>query len=174
MLKYLQAFVNSAFHDPKGVLCLPQCSELRPLFKKGDATEPSNYRPICLDAWLYKLVDSCVAARLATHIDPMLIPEQHGFRPELEVIGATHSLNHIIAARARAKLPTYAIFVDLSKAYDRVPRNLLLAKLQEFGLYPGSAMYHFFEAAFHEPLIHVRVLHELSPKFAQLLGICVS
>ena len=48
----------------------------------------------------------------------------------LELFG-THSLTSIIECRKKIQKPTFACFVDFSKAYDNVKHGLLWKKLQD-------------------------------------------
>ena len=53
-----------------------------PLFKKGDKSTASNYRPISLTCILCKILEHIVALNLVTHLDShqLLYELQHGFR----------------------------------------------------------------------------------------------
>jgi hypothetical protein len=57
-------------------------SEIKPLFKKGDRTNISNYRPISLLTSFYKIFDKVIYSRLYHHINQnnILVNEQYGFR----------------------------------------------------------------------------------------------
>ena len=106
-----------------------------PIFKKGDAADPSNYRPIS---------ELCVPGKLLSNIlndvlygrleEQGLIPdEQGGFRvgrgcPEMVFI-----LHSVLLNRLRAGCRTYVAFVDVKKAYDTVCRPGLLLRLLELG-----------------------------------------
>ena len=50
------------------------------IFKKGDATKPSNYRPISLLQTAYKLFGRVLACRLQEGLGDELWPTQYGFR----------------------------------------------------------------------------------------------
>ena len=53
------------------------------------------------------------------------------------------------------RLSTFVSFIDFRKAYDRIPRGLLLQKLQAIGI--KGAMYHVFEAIYKETKCCVQI-----------------
>ena len=57
-------------------------AQVCPLFKKGDKTEPSNYRPISLTCILCKVMEPIIASNLSKHLNKhnILYELQHGFR----------------------------------------------------------------------------------------------
>ena len=60
--------------------------------------------------------------------------EQNGFRRGRSCVDHLSSLTNLIETRSKLKLDPFAAFVDLSKAYDRIGRNLLWAKMGQLGL----------------------------------------
>ena len=64
-----------------------------------------------------------------------LLPvEQFGFRAKRSTFGAVSLLHEIVDGRLKAKKRTYAAFIDLAKAFDKVDRTLLFAKLQNMSI----------------------------------------
>ena len=56
-----------------------------PLYKNGDAKEPSNYRPISVLPVVSKLCERIVCTQLMSYLSEhhLLCPQQYGFRPGL-------------------------------------------------------------------------------------------
>ena len=111
--------------------CVWRLTKLVTLFKKGARDLCGNYRGISLMDSMAKLYDIVLNHRLS-----------RWWKPEREQAGSQKGrgcLEHIITLRLlidyaknkRQKL--YIVYVDFSKAYDRVPRNLLLHKLAQLG-----------------------------------------
>ena len=97
-----------------------------PIHKKGTRNDPDNYRGIELLSTGGKVFGRILARRLLRHIVPHVVPEsQCGYRPGRsteDLIFVAHQLFE----KAKEKNTTlYAVFVDFSKAFDSVDRDLL-------------------------------------------------
>ena len=74
---------------------------VRPLFKKGDKKDISNYRPITLLPVFSKILERVIQTRLLKHLIDynVLSNEQYGFRPNLNTDNATYQItNEILCA----------------------------------------------------------------------------
>ena len=81
--------------------------------------------------------------------------EQNGFRRGRSCIDHLSSLTSLIETRNKLKLETFAAFVDFSKAYDRVDRQLLWGKLSQLGL--SGKMLSALKAIYHDVQCSVRL-----------------
>ena len=106
-------------------------SRLITIHKKGDLLNTNNYRGISIMDCVGKLYDAILSKRLS-----------QWFSPDPEQAGAQHGrgcLEHILALRLLQDFATskrqrlFIVFVDFSKAYDRVPRDGLLNELKRLG-----------------------------------------
>ena len=99
-----------------------------PLFKKGDKTEPSNYRPISLTCILCKVVEHINASNLSKHLNKhnILYELQHGFREkrscETQLIQLVEDLGRQLSLGKQTDL----ILLDFSKAFDKANHLKLL------------------------------------------------
>ena len=110
-----------------------------PSFKRGDSSNPSNYRPIALLPVVGKVCERVVFNRLYRFLSPHLVDHQSGFR---KGDGTTLQLLRLIQTWSEAidsSCYIGAIFFDLQKAYDKVWHAGLLAKLEAAGIH-GSAL----------------------------------
>lgn len=101
-----------------------------------DRLDPSNYRGITLACTTYKIYCGVLNSRLTWWAEKnnILFDEQNGFRGGRSCIDHITSLTNIIETRKHKKKDTFCLFVDFSKAYDRIDRNKLWTKLMGYGL----------------------------------------
>lgn len=113
-----------------------QKSILIPLFKKGDVSQPSNYRGLSLMDTLCKIFNTLLLNRLTEWIEynKVLNEFQAGFRKHYSTVDNIFNLVNIVNLNSLNNKFTYAFFVDFSCAFDTIPRNCLFYKLSCLGL----------------------------------------
>ena len=106
------------------------------IHKKGDPTDMDNYRGISLMPVPLKLLLVILTYRLVRALEKkgLLAREQAGFREHEECSGQVAALVETIMRRSGVGQVTYAMFVDLTKAYDMVPHEALFAKMHQIGI----------------------------------------
>ena len=107
-----------------------------PVYKFGDKTQPSNYRPISLLPHFSKIFEKLISTNLLSFLaqNSILCPQQFGFRQGLSTSLALLKLQDHILEQNSKKLFTCAIFLDLKKAFDTVDHQILLGRLSQCGL----------------------------------------
>ena len=101
------------------------------MFKRGNKHSPSNYRPVSLTSLVVKCLEHLVYARLSEFLDVnnRLSSCQHGFRRghscQTQLLATTHKW----AKSLNRGVSTHVIYLDFSKAFDSVPHQRLLMKL---------------------------------------------
>jgi hypothetical protein len=76
-------------------------SEVKPLYKKGDSSVFSNYRPISILTSFFKIVEKIIYKRLYCYLinNSILVNEQFGFRDKLSTDTATFTfLNEVLSS----------------------------------------------------------------------------
>ena len=107
-----------------------------PLFKKGDRQITSNYRPISLLPCISKICEKIVFIRLYSFLNDVgfFYQLQSGFRPgDSTIMQLIYIVDKIVNALERGN-EVRAVFLDISKAFDRVWHKGLLAKLERLGI----------------------------------------
>ena len=106
------------------------------IFKKGDKTEPANYRPISLTCVLCEVLEHVVPFGISKHFtDPnILFALQHGFREKRSCETQLIMLVDELAKNMQLGKQTNLILLDFSKAFDKVAREKLLLKLHFYGI----------------------------------------
>lgn len=105
-----------------------------PLPKSGDLGLTGNYRGIALSAVVAKVVNKMILLRIQPKLDPLLRPNQNGFRPSRSTTTHILALRRIIEGVKRNHLPATIVFVDFSKAFDSVHRGKMLKILKAYGI----------------------------------------
>ena len=111
-------------------------SVITPIFKQGDRTNVSNYRPISLISNIAKIIEKCIKVRLLEHLNKFKIiaPSQFGFREGLSTVDAMYALTTKLHQSINEHQKPLAIFLDLAKAFDTVSHAKLIQKLNSYGI----------------------------------------
>jgi hypothetical protein len=107
-----------------------------PLFKKGDANNPSNYRPISLLPVLSKVLEKIINKQLTKKLDDLhLIDDnQYGFRPGHSTEDAVIKFIDTIEKAKINNKHVVSIHIDVSKAFDSCDHDIIKLKLRQMGL----------------------------------------
>ena len=95
---------------------------LKVLPKKGDLSLPGNYRGIMLLEIAYKIIAKIVHQRLIPISESLDHETQCGFRPGRGCTDAIFTVKIALKKRREHNQQTWVLFLDLVKAFDRVPR----------------------------------------------------
>lgn len=109
-----------------------------PIYKSGDMSSLNNYRPISLLPAFSKLLEKLMYNRLINFIEAnnILYKHQYGFRKKHSTIHPIlHLLSHVSEASNKINRElTMAIFIDLKKAFDTISHDILINKLNKYGI----------------------------------------
>ena len=111
-------------------------SNITPVYKSGNKNLVSNYRPISLLPIPSKVLERIVHNRLLCHLitNSILSPRQFGFRPRSSTQKALLLATHDWQRYLDLGLSSAALFLDMSKAFDKVPHCHLLQSLSAVGI----------------------------------------
>ena len=131
----LTMLINKSLHEGVFPSLLKQ-AKVVPLFKDKEKDKPNNYRPISLLSSVSKVFEKVIYKRLYTFLEKneTLNPCQFGFRTKHSTIDAVTNLTKDILHGFEKKESTLAVFCDLSKAFDTLDHEILLYKLNKYGI----------------------------------------
>ena len=111
-------------------------ANLKPIFKKGNRSSPSNYRPVSLTAVCGKILERLIRDDIVNHLEEnkLLAEEQHGFRKGRSCITQLLEIMEIWTDLIDQNIPFDTIYLDFSKAFDKVPHNRLCKKIEALGI----------------------------------------
>jgi len=111
-------------------------AHVTPIHKKGARSDPGNYRPVSLTSQCSKLMESLLRDEIVAHLErhQLVRPSQHGFRKKRScVTNLLAFLDEVTACVDRGNAAD-VLYLDYQKAFDKVPHQRLLAKLDAHGI----------------------------------------
>ena len=119
--------------------CIPnewKVAEVRPIFKKGDKTNPGNYRPVSLTPIICKVFEKFIKNSLNKHLidNNILSKEQFGFVSGRNTITQLLVTLNDWMSDLDNDVPVDAAYLDFRKAFDTVPHQRLISKLKTYNI----------------------------------------
>ena len=107
-----------------------------PVFKKGDRSISSNYRPISLLSIFEKLLEKLMYTRVYSYLmeHNVLYKNQFGFRKNHSTVLALIEVVDNIYNKLDNHEAVIGIYLDLQKAFDTVDHTILLYKMYQYGI----------------------------------------
>ena len=107
-----------------------------PIYKKNNKMDPTNYRPISLLSVINKIIEKVLYKRLYEYFEKnkIIYRFQFGFRHSYSTTMALIEITDQLREQIENKNMTMGIYIDLTKAFDLVDHNMLITKLQSYGI----------------------------------------
>lgn len=105
-----------------------------PLYKNGDPGQVDNYRPISILCVFAKIFEKLIHPVLEWHLKQLLTQHQHAFVKSRSTSTNLVTFVEYLSKEIDSRCSVDTIYTDFSKAFDRVPHELLLTKLGRFGI----------------------------------------
>ena len=111
-------------------------ANVTPLFKKGSKCDPGNYRPVSLTSVLGKIFETLLKKRIMTFLETrnLLSDNQYGFRKGKSCTTNLIKFYDGVTKEIDKGNMVDIIYIDFQKAFDKVPHEALLLKMERFGL----------------------------------------
>ena len=134
---------------------------------KGDATDRGNYRGLKLTEHVMKILERVVEKLIRSKIN--INAMQFGFMPGRSTTDAIFILRQLQEKALNADTTLYFAFVDLEKAFDRVPRKVVWWALRKMGV--SETLVKTVQAMYHNARARVKVGSSLSEEFEVKVGV---
>lgn len=107
-----------------------------PIFKKGDKAQCSNYRPISLTSVVGKMLEAIITKGIREHLEKhqLIRHSQHGFSKGKSCVTNLLSFYKKVFETMDEGDRYDIVYLDFSKAFDRVPHRRLLSKVKAHGI----------------------------------------
>ena len=147
------------------------CSLLTPIHKKGSLDDPTNYRGIAVSNAISKIFLKIVTKRLDSHMTASehWTKYQNGFKSKMRTEDNLFILKTAIhEMTVKRDKPLYVCFVDFSKFFDTINRDMLLYKLLKYGI--CGNMYNVIKSMYKNCSYSVKDHNGLSDFFKSTIG----
>ena len=144
-------------------------AQVVPIYKKGDALDPGNYRPISLTSIMRKLFELCLQQELESTAPP-LDPVQGGFRHHRSALDQALCLHELCRQHTidHSGEPPVLAFLDIKSAYDTVDRAIVWRALET---HVSEPMLGILQCLFDQVSIEVLLGGYASPSFRPRTGV---
>lgn len=98
---------------------------------KGKADNPEAYRGLQIGSSLGKILLIIIINRIKKWYEKQLLDQQQGFRTGRGTINGIYVLKRVQQIFHKTKRPCYALFVDLTAAFDKINRKWLFKSIRQ-------------------------------------------
>ena len=112
-------------------------ARITPIHKgKGDSTDPSNFRPISIVSTIAKIIEKFVKCQLVKYfnLNNLFSPSQFAYLKNHSTQTALYSIIDKCINNIDSGNVNIIAFLDLSKGFDVLNKDILLYKLQKYGI----------------------------------------
>ena len=111
-------------------------ANITPVFKKGDRHLTENYRPVSLTSVPCKILEHIICSHMLKHFEEyeILTSLNHGFRSDYSTETQLLVTMHVLLRANDVGVQVDVAILDFSKAFDTVPHEKLLHKIQEYSI----------------------------------------
>ena len=106
------------------------------IFKSGDRSDPGNYRPISLTSHISKTLERVMRLELVKYLEDngLMKEDQHGSRQGRSTVTQLPDFYDMIIQNLEENGNLDTVYLDFSKAYDKVDHGVLVRKMILIGI----------------------------------------
>ena len=144
---------------------------LTAIYKKGDDSDPSNYRGVSLISIVSKVFLGIIYLRIEKFCTSknLLVEEQGGFRKGRWTIDNAFVLHCHVKAALSNKGHLYTLFVDYSKCFDLIGRDFLWYKLIKLGF--SKKLVKLLMSIYSKVGMHLKYDRVIGPEINSTIGL---
>ena len=111
-------------------------AEVTAIYKKGNKTDPGNYRPVSLTSVCCKIMEQFVRDNIVDHMteNDLYNECQHGFRKKRSCVTQLIEVHEKLTEMIDDGKSVDIVYLDFKKAFDSIPHERLLLKMKGYGI----------------------------------------
>ena len=113
-------------------------AEITPIYKKGDSSKKENYRPISNLSNISKIFERILHNQISNYMESKFSKHLCGFRKNNNTQNSLLRMIEYWKKNLDKRYKVGALIMDLSKAFDTLNHDLILAKLHAYGFDKNS------------------------------------
>lgn len=144
-------------------------SFISPIFKSGNSTDVKNYRPVCIQSAIPKVFEKVILPVLDRAFAGTIVEQQHGFVEGRSTVTNLYVYTNYIGEAMDKGYEVHSVYTDFSKAFDLLDQDILLDKLESFGIV--GSLHSWLASYLKGRTLQVRLQGFLSERFNVASGV---